>query len=121
MLDHRGAVHPPLFGAVLGDVGDPQPVRGVSGELTLDQVLEHRRGAVSVAPPAPVDPLQAVQAHQPLDPLPAASELPAQGELGVHPSHPVGAAGGAVDVDDRVEQVGVGQVPPRGRAGLSQS
>jgi hypothetical protein len=40
-VDHDGQIEPALPGAVLGDVSDPQSVRPVRGEVTLDKV---RRG-----------------------------------------------------------------------------
>ena len=44
----RVAVHLALgAGAVLGDVGDPDPVRGVGGEDPPDVVLEHRRAGLA--------------------------------------------------------------------------
>lgn len=49
-IDHRGAVHPALAGAVLINVGDPQPVRGIGAEPALDVVLYHRLGALDAAP-----------------------------------------------------------------------
>ena len=61
-----------LRGRVLGDVGDPQPVRGVDGELPVDQVELGCGGRVAdgaAAASAPVEALDAGLAHQPGDPL----------------------------------------------------
>jgi len=46
-VQDRAAVDLPLTGGVLGDVGAPQPVRAVGGELALHQIVVHgcrRRG-----------------------------------------------------------------------------
>ena len=69
--DHRH-VDLALGGEVLGDVAHPQPVWAVNDELAVDQVVRGRRQRVpSCASPelAPVQALDAREAHQTLHPL----------------------------------------------------
>lgn len=102
------AVHLPLTGGVLGDVGAPQPVRGISGEPALHQVLVHRRQrSRPVTFAAGADPGQPGQAHQPGDPFPAARDIPAKAQLGVHPRRAITAPGGVMDLGDRAGQHGI--------------
>jgi hypothetical protein len=46
-VNDRGAVHLSLGAGMFGDVGDPQPVRGVDGELAVDQVVARLGGRVA--------------------------------------------------------------------------
>src|SRR3954447_1154994 len=69
------AVDPAVGGAVLGDVGEPDPIGRVRSELALNQVLVSGR----VGLPAPVfallaDTLKAGLPHQPRPPLTAAAK-----------------------------------------------
>lgn len=57
---------------VLGDVGDPQPVQGIDGELAVDQVWAGIRVRVMDCGPraaAPVEALDAGLAHEWFDPF----------------------------------------------------
>jgi hypothetical protein len=115
-VGHGGAVDLALGGGVLGDVGDPQPVRGVGDEPALHQVGVHGRRRAGPVPFAPVtDPGQARAAHQPGDPLAPARQPQAEPELGVHPRRPVRAAGGGMDRGDGAAQLLVGHGPSAGR------
>jgi hypothetical protein len=93
-VEDDGEVDPPLAAAVLGDVGDVEPVGLGRGEPPLHQVLGPLgRGvaASAAAQPAPVHPLQPGAAHQPFHPLAADPDVPAEPGLGVHPAGAVGA------------------------------
>ena len=58
-IQHDRAVHPPAAGAVLGDVGDPQPVGAVGDEPPVDVIGPGRHVPhAGTAPPAPVHSLQ---------------------------------------------------------------
>ena len=46
-VGHRGEIHPAFVGAVLGDIGDPQPVRGADIEDPLHEILRRRRGRIA--------------------------------------------------------------------------
>lgn len=106
-IHYRGAVHPALLGRVLGDVGDPQPVRGVGGEPAIDQVgtgLSDWVADRGVVPPAAVETLDPGLTHEPLDPFEADRQPQPEREFGVHPRGAVGAAGIGVDLLDVFEQ-----------------
>jgi hypothetical protein len=122
-VEHDGEEDPALGGGVLGDVHDPEPVRALGIEGSVDEVVTGlgRRVPAGAAPtPATVDAGHAGLAHQALDPLAGAAGGEAEAELGVHPRGPIGASAHPVDVDDGVGQGGVGPVaiaaglgPPR--------
>ena len=109
-IEHHSEVHLALAGRVLGDVGDPQPVRALRRELAVDEVIAEggvgvTTGAATasfVHPDDPVDP------HQPLDPLTPDTVSLTQLELVVDPGGPIGAARPAVDLADPLDQLGVG-------------
>ena len=68
-IENDRGVHPALTGAVLGDVGDPQSVRPVSTELTVDQI---RPGCLSRSVTAPTPTMNALETnefHAPPHPL----------------------------------------------------
>ena len=113
------AVDPALAGAVLGDVGDPEPVRGVGDEPALHQVRAGRLGAAACAPPAAVHPGEAGGSASAVPPAAARPAVPGRAAVRRAPAGAVGAAGGGVDVDDRVQQVGVVEVTGRRRAGAA--
>jgi len=48
-IQHYGAIQPALAGVVLGDVGHPQPVRPVRGELAVHQVRVFKSGLLGRA------------------------------------------------------------------------
>ena len=90
----------PLAGRVLGDVGQPQPVRGVGDEATTHEVVMHRGRRTSMLPVPAVDPVQSGSPHQPRDALATAADAASQPEFNVHPRHTVGPARHGVDLDD---------------------
>ena len=59
---------------------------------------------------------QASRAHQPRHASPADRQPLAQPQLGMNPARAVDTSSGRVDIDDRIEQVGVGDIAGRGRA-----
>ena len=112
---HDGAaVDPSVVGAVLGDVGEPHPIRRLSDELALDEVVVGGRLGLPVAMFALVaDPAQASDAHQARDALTAADQAEAEAELGVDPRRAVGAARVVVDLHDRLDELLVGDLAGR--------
>ena len=92
---------------MLGDVSDPQPVRGVDGELPVDQVgagLGVRVAHRAAVPSAPVEALDPGLAHQPGDPLEVHRQTQPEGQLGVHPRGSIGASRLGMNVSDVLEQ-----------------
>ena len=92
---------------MLGDVGEPELVGAVDGELAVDQVGIGVRGGVAdgaAVASAPVEALDAGLAHQPGDPLVVDRQAEPQGQLGVDPRPAVGAAGLFVNLLDVFEQ-----------------
>jgi hypothetical protein len=79
---------------VLGDIGDPQPVGCVGGEVAVDQVREGLRGRVAdcaAAASPPVEARDAGLAHDAGDSLAVHRHPVLVPELGVHPRRAVGA------------------------------
>jgi len=69
-VEHHGQVELALPAAVLGDVGDPQPVRLAGGEAALHQVVGGCLGVVpagAALAPAPVHADQPSGGHEALD------------------------------------------------------
>jgi hypothetical protein len=112
-IEDRGAVDPALGGAVLGDVGDPQPIRLIGDELTLHVIWPGRLRALLMAPPPAVDSGQTVAGHQAGDLASPDLVGAAQDELGVDPADSVGRPGSGMDLDDRVQHIGVLDVAVR--------
>ncbi len=109
-IQHDGAVHPALTGAVLCHIHAPQPIRPTHGELAVDQI-RLRAGAVAhrAAPAAPPEhSLEAGRAHQAGHTFSAHPNALAQKQFRVHPRRSVGTAGRGMDVDDHRRQLGVG-------------
>lgn len=89
------AVDPALSGAVLGDVGDPEPVRAVGGEPPVDQVRRRLCRGIpdgAAAPATSMDALQTGRAHQPLDAFAAAADTTLEAQLSVDARCAIGAA-----------------------------
>jgi hypothetical protein len=102
------AVDPAVGGAVLGDVGEPDPIGRVRSELALNQVLVSGR----VGLPAPVfallaDTLKAGLPHQPRHPLTTTRHAQTEPQLGMHPRRPIGSPGLVVHAGDGHAQSGV--------------
>lgn len=94
---------------MLGDVGEPQLVWGVGGEVAFDEVVVDRRpGTVLTAPPRRVsrlDPLAGAQSPHPS----FGDDVAGSGELvGDEPVAELGVVG--VDVDRGVDQVRLVQI-----------
>jgi hypothetical protein len=119
-VDHHRAVDASVAGWVLGDVGDPQPVRSGGLELADDQIIGRDGVAVAscaaLAAPAG-DALELGVAHEALHPLAADADVLAEAELGVHPRAAIGATGLAVNLADGLDQLGV-LASPLARVGL---
>lgn len=83
-VDHRAAVDPPVFRAVLCDICEPHPVGLIGAEATLDQVLVRCRGGLPAAPLAlvtyPGDPREP---HQPGNSLATDRQTQSETELGI--------------------------------------
>jgi hypothetical protein len=109
-VDHDRQVDLAVGGGVFGDVGAPQPVGLVGVEQPADQVVGRHRDRVAAGAAAPAtagDPVQAGGAHEPLHPFAAHPNALAEAQFGVDPRSAIGAAGLAVDLDDRLGQDGV--------------
>jgi hypothetical protein len=96
-VDHRRHIEPALSGPELGEVGDPRLVRTLGGELAIQQVGRHGlelsiATILRQAPPArPCS--QALQVHQPLDPVQAAV-YPVGEQIAPDPARAAGAVAG---------------------------
>ena len=112
-IEHDGAVDLAFPGRVLGDVGQPQPVRLGPGEVPVDEIL----GGWCVRDLAVLGPArQACQSEAPHHQLHRAAghdRLAAQHQLGVNPAGPVGLAGLGVYLADHLSDHGVTDRPSR--------
>jgi len=77
---------------VLGDVGDPEPVRIIAVELTLHEIVGSGDMGHSAKPGTAAETLDAGSVHEHLDRTVTNRDAEAHGELGVDPSSPVGLA-----------------------------
>ena len=107
-------IHLALDGGMLGDIGNPQPVRAVRGELARDQIVAGNRVRVAAGATtaAFVDPDDPIDPHQSLDAFAAAANAIAEHQFGVYPRAAIAAAGDAVDLADPFHQFGVGDTSP---------
>jgi len=112
--DDRG-IHPALTRAVLGDVGDPQSVRALGAELTLNQVRPRGGRRPGPVPPATVHPFEPDEFHAAPGPLAADPPSLPVAQLGVDPTHTVGLTRGGVDRSDGVGQLRIIAVTGAGR------
>ena len=87
---------------MLGDVGDPQLVRGGAGDVAVDQVGGDLVGLGMAPLGASGGASQAGAAHQQRNGVVADHDPAAQPQLGMHPQRAVGAARSLVDLDDAV-------------------
>lgn len=102
-VDDTAAVDLPLAGGMLGDVRAPQLVRSGRSEVPVDQVFGgHEMFAIHVPFAGASQPAQARAYHHPCHLVPADADAQTVHEFGVHPTGAVAAAGGAVDVRDRL-------------------
>lgn len=91
-VDDRAAVDPAVRRAMLGDVGEPDPVRRVGAELPLDQVVMGGRVRAVALLAAVADPVDAGAAHQPCHAFAPDAQAQAHAQFGMHPRCPIGAA-----------------------------
>jgi len=116
-----GEVQPPLAGAQIGDVSDPQHVRAIGAELPLDQIARGRdprdpdRGAPPLAGPDAGD---TSGFHQPRDPLAPHADVVLEPELGMDPRRAVHASALSMDLADPLGQPRVLQRAVRRRPTL---
>jgi hypothetical protein len=107
---------------VLGDVLDPQAVRGVGAKLAVHQIVRTPipgpGAGATLAAPAPGDALQTAFAHQPLDPFVVHLTAKPEPQLGGDAARPVCAEALVVDLGDQLAEFGVGE-HPGGRVGLA--
>jgi hypothetical protein len=96
---------------VLGDVGDPEPVRAVCGELALDQVGDSFLGRHAFRPAAQRQPGKPGALHEQCHRVVADQQAVGALQLGADPGLAVGAVGGVVDLPDQVGQPGVPDRP----------
>jgi len=104
--DHR-EIEPAFVGALLGDVGHPEPVRRWWGEGALDQIRrgDGARVTAGQAPAAAtVNAHQAVLAHQPGHALAADPDLQPESELSLDAWGAVGAPAARMDATDLLGQ-----------------
>jgi hypothetical protein len=96
-----GEIEPPLPGPEIGDVSDPQDVRGVRLEASFDEVIgdpdaRHAdRGAALLDLHQPRDP---GVPHQPADPFARDDDALAEPKLGLHPARAIDPACVLVDL-----------------------
>jgi len=116
-IDHEREEHDALPAAQVGEVGTPKLVRAGCRELALDEISRPRRRTVRGRRPPRLPPafgaLNAVCAHQPLDPA-AADLLTGPPKRLPHPPGAVGQVVALMDLPDQLEQPLV--LDPTGRA-----
>jgi hypothetical protein len=94
---------------VLGDVGQPQPVRGIGGEVVFDQVVVDRRPGQFAFPAAPLPERRPAQLRAELPGGPLGHRLTR--DPGLVDQEPVAELGVvAVGDEQRVGAVGRGQL-----------
>jgi hypothetical protein len=104
---HRDQVEPALPRSEVGDVGDPQPVRGGRQERAVDEVLADPNARDADGGPATLRRPQAGQAglaHKTLDALAADPLAVGEHKFGMDPGRSVDLAVGLVDLADALEQ-----------------
>jgi hypothetical protein len=117
-VQHNRQVQPALVGALLGDVGHPQPIGSWWGEVPLNQI---RRGdgvwvaAGQPTQPTPMAALQTRGAHQPGHPLATNPDVQTQPQLGVHAWGAIGPAAAGMDLADLLGERLVSHGPLRQR------
>jgi hypothetical protein len=117
-IEDHGEIEPALVGALLGDIGDPQPVRCWWGEVALDQVRCWGGlwvAAGQPAQPAPMAALEASSAHQSGHAFAAHVQVQTKPQLGVHTRGAIGPAAAGMDLADLVSERLVSHGPLRQR------
>ena len=77
---------------MLGDVGEPDPIRAFGGEPPLDQVVMGGRVRAMPLLAAVADPVDAGAAHQTCHPFTPDAQAQAHAQFSMHPRCPIGAA-----------------------------
>lgn len=119
--EHRGQVEPPPIGGDVGDVARAYLVGPSGAEPAAHQVRRCRPDARGTAPAwlAPfVDAADAVVAHEQLDTL-VVHLLPLSAQLRGHPGRSVRPTGLGVDLFDRLDELGLGQLRGAGPRDLA--
>jgi len=75
---------------MFGDVGDPEAIRVVSAEMTLDKIARRRHMGHPAEPGSPREPLNARSLHEHLDRAVADDDAQTHCEFGMNPSCPIG-------------------------------
>jgi hypothetical protein len=102
-----GEVEPALPGAQVGDVGDPEHVRGDGAKAALDEVIgdldagHPDRGAPSLSCDQPGD---LGRPHEPLYALARHGDAVTESQLGLHPPRSVDLPVLSVDLLDALDQ-----------------
>ena len=102
-IEHDGQEPEPGPGRHVGDIGDPDAVRCIGGELAFDPVRSRTAATVrarGARAPAPAHPGQDGLTHQPSHAL-ATDPAAAPVQFGMDPRHPIGAPRSLVDGPDR--------------------
>src|SRR4051794_33831772 len=104
-------IQPPLRGRNVGDIGEPDPVRGFRREVACDQVRCDRQVVTTVGGAHTArrrhDGADTVPAHYPLDPAATdATALPAQDGMDARAA--VAPAAVLMDLPDRSQERGIG-------------
>src|SRR4051812_39567499 len=104
-------IQPPLRGRNVGDIGEPDPVRGFRREVARDQVWCDRQVVTTVGGAHPArrrhDGADTVPAHQPLDPA-AADVTALLAQDGMDAGAAVASAAVLMDPPDRSQERGIG-------------
>jgi hypothetical protein len=110
-VQHDRQVQPAFVGALLGDVGHPQPIRRGRGEVALDQVGCRRGQGISSGQPGSstaVHALQPMLAHEPGDPFPPDVDAQPQPQLGMDAWGAIDPTAARMDLADLLSQYRVG-------------
>jgi hypothetical protein len=102
-VQHDREIEPAVAGALLGDVGHPQPVWCWWREVALDQI--GRRGSLGIAAGQPAQPaamhaLQSRVTHESGDPLATNPDVQTQPKFGMHAWGAIGPAAAGMDLAD---------------------
>jgi hypothetical protein len=103
-VEHDAAVKLSFSRGVLGDVGDPQPVRFDSGEVPVDEVGGGNDAWDLLASFRAWEAVDLGSRHQHLDGVVADLDASVEGEFSVDASGAIGASRCGVHLDDLIEQ-----------------
>ena len=94
-VDHDRDIQPSFAGPLLGDVGNPEPIRRVRPEVAFHQIgRRHRTEVAACESPSStaVHALDPGLAHEPGDPFAAAADVVIEPQLDVHAWCAIGAS-----------------------------